>query len=118
METLLTILLICFGTHRLTRFVIADAFPPVAVPRDALLNWWAPDVEWIKTHDGVAHWGQTGRALRYLFECPWCMSIWVGAVVVWVTTLFTSVPLPVLVWLTASSVTALLMSDDVVDEVE
>lgn len=118
MSTLITLALICLATHRITRFLLADAFPLVAIPREWILNWLAPDVEWIKTHDGVGHWGAFGRSLRYLGECPWCMSIYVSAGVVWVTTQFASVPLPVLAWLAASSVSALLMNTDAVDEVE
>ena len=69
----------------------------------------APDGEWVLDHsDARPHWGALGRSLRYLFTCQWCMSMWVGAAVVWAVTAFVSVPLPVLVGAAGSAVTGLL----------
>jgi len=106
---LLNILLI-LTIYRATRFVIKDTFPPIEVPRNHMINWWDPDEVWQLNHpDARPHWGALGRSLRYLFTCPWCMSVWVGAAVVWVVQAwFTSVELPVLVWAAASGVTGLL----------
>ena len=47
-------------------------------------------------------------AIRSYYECPWCMSVYVAAVVVVVTDWCTSVPVPWLVWIAASSVTGLI----------
>jgi hypothetical protein len=95
------------------------------VPRDALTDWLDPDddwkIEWLakrnlagKHHldppDG--HLGALGRSLAYLFRCPWCMSVWVGAGLTYATTFFTSVPLPWLVWAGACAVTGLLSLHD------
>jgi hypothetical protein len=46
--------------------------------------------------------------LAYLIGCPWCMGIWVSAIIVWITTFFTSVPLPVLVWAAVSCLVGFL----------
>ena len=109
MSTWAVIALIFLATHRVTRLVIEDTFPPLGVPRAHVINWWDPDFEWLDTHPHARpHWGALGRSLRYLFSCPWCMSMWVGAGLIYGVTWFTSVPLPVLVWLGASSVTGLL----------
>lgn len=106
-------LLIVLATFRITRLIIEDTFPPIGVPRDHLLNWWDPDSDWRATHPGAPpHWGALGRSLRYLFTCPWCMGMWTGAGVVYVATLFYSVPAPVLVWLAASAVTGILAKLD------
>jgi hypothetical protein len=56
----------------------------------------------------IAASGSVGRALAYLLECPWCMSAWVGGAVVLGADLCTSVPVPFLVWIAASTVTGLV----------
>lgn len=106
----LLILLLVLTIYRTTRLVITDTFPPIGVPRTRLLNWWAPDLDWLRDHpDCRPHWGALGRSLRYLFSCPWCMSVWVGVPVIWATDRwFYLVPAPVLVWAAASAVTGLL----------
>lgn len=115
----LTIFLIFLVTYRVTRLVIEDTFPPLGVPREWLINWWDPDDKWILAKDlkdqykhpnARPHWGALGRSLRYLFSCPWCMSVWTGAGVVYVTTLFVDVPLPWAVWIASSAITGLLAS--------
>ncbi len=109
--------LISLATFRLTRLIIKDSFPPIKTPRDAVLNWLDPDdewkIEWLARHgtgleppDG--HLGALGRSLAYLITCPWCMSVWVGGGLTYVVTLYTSVPLPYLVWASACAVTGLL----------
>lgn len=114
----LLILLLVLATYRVTRLIIEDSFPPIAVPRDHLINWWAPDEEWILAKDrhgaykhpkANPHWGALGRSLRYLFTCPWCMSVWVGTAIVWGTDVwFAHVPLPVFVVAAASGLTGLM----------
>lgn len=105
----LLVVLIFLVIFRVTRLVIEDTFPPIGVPRKWLLNYWDPDVDWWETHpDAKPHWDALGRSLRYLFSCPWCMSIWLGPVIIWVTMQWYDVPAPVLVWLGGSAVTGLL----------
>jgi hypothetical protein len=101
--------LIFLAVHRITRLIIEDTFPPIGVPRDRVVNWWDPDDDWSYKHPNARpHWGAVGRSLAYLFRCPWCMSMWVGGALIYGLTFWTSVPLPVLVWLGASTVTGLL----------
>lgn len=106
--------IIWLTTFRVTRLIIQDTFPPVAWPRQKILDWLKPDYEeFFRTHDvneepPKAHLGAFGRSLHYLGTCPWCMSVWVGAGVVWIFTLYVSVPLPFVAWITASAVTGLI----------
>jgi hypothetical protein len=60
----LTVALLTFGaTARITRFLNADEFA-------------RPIREWVERRFGTDSW------LDYLIGCPWCLSIWVAAVVV------------------------------------
>lgn len=106
-------ILIVVVTFRVTRFVITDRMP-IGALRERVINWWEPDDEYVIAYHartGVgpqSHWGWFGGSLRYLFSCPWCMSIWVGPAVIYVFHLYVSVPLPIAVWLGASALTGLL----------
>jgi uncharacterized protein DUF1360 len=100
MPAWLLVLLVVVATHRLTRLAVADEIPLVKVPRDAAVNWLDPT-----TPGARAPWGGFGRSVAYLLGCPWCMSIWVGGVLVWLTAVMVGLPAPWLVWLAASSVT-------------
>ena len=95
----------------MTRLIVEDAFPPIAWPREKFLEWLAPERQ-VVTDRGdrlpPGHLGALGRSLRYLLSCPWCMSVWVGAGVAYVFTLYVSVPLPVAVWIVSSAVTGLI----------
>lgn len=109
MNAWLTVFLIFLATHRLTRLAVADEVPIVKGPRDALIKFLDPTPQQRNTDPTAkGHWGNTGRALAYLLECPWCMSAYTGAAVVFVTDLFAAVPVPFLVWIAASSVTGLV----------
>jgi hypothetical protein len=109
MPAWLLVTLIFLATHRLTRLAIHDAIPLVKIPRDRAIEWLDPTPEQIQRNPAAkGHWGNTGRALAYLLECPWCMSVYVAAAVVVVTDLAASVPVPWLVWIAASSVTGLM----------
>ena len=110
-------LIIALVTYRATRFLIQDTWPPIKWPRDQILNWLDPlDEDWLTAwfmkHEGTErpkpHLGALGRTLRYLGTCPWCMSVWVGALLVYVFTLYTSVPLPVAAWAVAAAATGLI----------
>jgi hypothetical protein len=88
MIALVTIVAVCLTTYRVTRLITLDAFPLFAAPRDRVLRRFGED-----------HW------FSYLITCMWCASVYVSAGVVLVTAQFVSVPLPWLVWPTASAVT-------------
>lgn len=91
MNPWLTVVLIVLATYSATRFVVADAFPPMASARD-----------WVLGKLGDEHW------FSYLITCPWCASVYVSAGVVLVTDHYASVPLPWLVWLAARAVAGYL----------
>ena len=57
---------------------------------------------------GIVGAGDSGSTIAYLLECPWCMSSWVGGVVVLVASQIISVPAPFLVWIAASTMTGLI----------
>lgn len=104
----LIVVLFVLATHRLTRLVIRDEVPLVALPRDWILDTFGRyDDEGKLT--GGRRLGKLGWALAYVFTCDWCMSIWVGyglLLVVWLTGV--DMPVPWLVPLVASSVTGLI----------
>lgn len=91
----LLIVLVCLATFRLTRLVVADEFPPTAALRD-----------WVDRR-----WGEES-AQAYLAHCPWCVSVYLGGVIVLLTDHFIDGGLiaPFLVWGTASAVTGLIAS--------
>src|SRR5262245_7208170 len=103
MSTLLTYMLIILVTYRITRLIIEDRVPPLGPLRDKIMLWWDPTGDPRAQEGMVAHWGYLGKSLRYLFGCPWCMSVWVGAGVVYVFTLYVSVPLPYAAWIVAAA---------------
>lgn len=82
------LLLLTLATYRGTRLVVDDTFPPVA---------------WVRTHVtgdeyGRDRWRFVPMWVGDLVSCSWCASVWVAAGVVGLTTLWTSVPLPLLTW--------------------
>lgn len=50
------------------------------------------------------------NGLGYLVRCDWCAGVWVSGLIVGVTQLLVSVPLPVLVWLGCAGFQGLLAS--------
>lgn len=91
MPTWLLLLVMFLSTHRLTRLVTRDEFPPSKMLRARVEERW-----------GEGSWQS------YLSECDWCASMYVGGVITLVTALTIGVPAPVLVWFAASSVTGLI----------
>lgn len=120
MPTWLLYLLIALAVHRLTRIVTRDKFPLIAVPRYHVTNWFDPSDEYravyrVKHPDREgpkSHWGIFGSSLAYLLECDWCVSVWVSGGLVTGLTYFTSVPMPTLIWLAASTVTGLIATHE------
>lgn len=88
----MVVALVCLSVYRVTRFIVADAFPLMANARDAVANRFGPD-SW----------------QAYLVECPWCVSIYVGAAAVALAQVAgVDFPVPVAVWLTSSAVAGLI----------
>ena len=104
-------LLTVLAIYRATRFLVVDEFPPVRWPRDFIVTWLDPTAEQRAANPKMhPHWGGLGRSIAYLAGCPWCMSAWVGAAIVWAVTEFVSLPMPVLVWAAGCAITGLIAS--------
>lgn len=89
---------IWLSTFRLTRLLVRDDFPPIAVQRARIAERW-----------GDASWQ------AYLSTCSWCAGIWVAGAVTsgawWASQHYPfDVPVPVLVWWAGAAVTGLLAS--------
>lgn len=100
MNVLVTLILVALATHRVTRLITRDVFPPIRAVR-----------EWIERRLGSEHW------LAYLTQCDWCASVYVaagltsGLAVLVARVLHTSWfpwPLWILVGAAASTVTGLI----------
>ena len=85
------VLLVVLTVHRLTRLVTWDAFPPAAAFRAGVRERW-----------GKGSWQD------YLVRCPWCVSMYVAAVVCAATAWTVGLAWPVLVAAAASTVTGLV----------
>lgn len=96
MSILLAVLIVA-STYRLTRLLVVDEFPPIAYVR-----------EWITVRAGEA------SSLAYLVHCPWCTSVYVGALVVagtdWLTDY--TVMTPALLIAVASAVSGLIAATE------
>lgn len=105
MDALLTVALIALATHRLTFLIVEDRI--TRRPR-----WWAQE----KAEE--RHAARTGQVseeewlsgVGYFLSCFWCAGFWIGGAVTAVTAQVVSVPLPVLVWLAASTITGIIGS--------
>jgi len=102
--TALVVLLTMLAVHRVTRLVVADEFPPVRAPREAIQDWFG-EYDSRGNLVGGRRLGGFGRSVAYLVTCPWCMSVWVGGGIVWAVDHWHGLPVPFLVWAAASSFT-------------
>lgn len=92
--------LLIMSTHRITRFITRDVFPPMRWLREKIEQWL-----------GEEHW------LAYLTQCDWCASIYVAtglttALALYITrvehTSWWAWPIWVMMGLTASTITGLI----------
>lgn len=90
---MLVAVLVSLTSYRLTRLLVRDDFPPVAVQRARVAERW-----------GDASWQ------AYLSQCSWCAGVWVSALVTAATWAAVGLPTPPLVWGTAAAATGLLAS--------
>ncbi len=105
-------LLLPFATHRVTKFITRDKFPPMAEPRDAFVERWGVYVDAPKSERKTSISGRPTnylmRSLAYLWECDWCTSVWVAAGLTWLTWRYPETLQWVLLVLAASDVTGLI----------
>jgi hypothetical protein len=100
----LLLVLTCLATYRVTRLLVTDALPLIAIPRYRIFSYLA-----VTNGNGEIlgprRWGTLGWSLAYLITCPWCMSGWVAAALVGTECLvLPHVPYPWLLWLAAWAV--------------
>lgn len=84
MNSALLIVLTCVVAYRLTRLVVKDQFPPIAVQRARIAERWGED-SW----------------QAYLSQCAWCAGFYIAGPIVLAVDLIEGLPVPVLVWGTA-----------------
>jgi len=93
--------------YRVTRFIIRDTL--IEGVRDKFLRWLLPppsftfdmNVGVMPEMPKAPAWWRT--KLHELLTCPYCVGIWVSAVGTAITDAFISVPLPVFMWVAAST---------------
>lgn len=83
--------LVALATYRVTRFLTRDHFPPIVAARQRVTDRFGEDSAW-----------------AFLVQCPWCISVYVGAVLTAATRRWAGLACPWLVWPAASAVTGLL----------
>jgi len=130
--TVLLVLGLIVAVWRVSRLLVSDAFPPVKAVREWTVRTFG-DVDAEGGLVGGRRWGwmvrldkpnadgevSTGRhvgraaagalrgfshAIAYVWTCPWCMSVWAGAVLVAAADWRLSVPYP---WLIVAAGSAL-----------
>lgn len=81
---------------RLTRLAVVDEFPPAAAVRYWFIRTFATADRVGNVQRDRERWGRLAGlaySVAYVWTCPWCMSIWVGALVWGI-----SVWWPVVIW--------------------
>lgn len=90
---MLVVALVLLTTYRVTRLLVRDEFPPIAVQRARVAERWG-DVSW----------------QAYLSQCSWCAGVYVSGLVTAAVWLVVGLPVPFLVWGAGAAVTGLLAS--------
>lgn len=114
----LLVILIFIATHRVTRLIVADSMPLLAAPREVFVRRWGRFGDAVtkedkrKTMSGKPT-NAVMSSLAYLWECPWCASMYVAPAVTYLAWRWTPFGdqhwyIIVLVALAASSVTGLV----------
>jgi hypothetical protein len=85
--------LVMLTSYRLTRLLVRDEFPPIAVQRARIAERY-----------GDASWQ------AYLSQCSWCAGVWVSGLVTAAVWLVVGLPVPALVWWGSAAAVGLLAS--------
>ena len=129
MELFFLFVLLALASYRLTRLITRDKLPLIDIPREAFVQrwgayqdtkrvksaetgrwwrwWWGSEFESV---DGEHRTNLVMKSLAYLWECDWCMGIWVAGGLVFTTAQFVDTPYPYLQWLAAAAATGWLAS--------
>lgn len=75
------------ATHRVTRIITRDQIPLIAIPREAFAQRWGVYEDATDKHTSIGGYRTNivMRSLAYLWECDWCMSVWVAVTVAYGT---------------------------------
>jgi hypothetical protein len=80
--TIVMLALLLVTIWRLTRLLVVDEFPPLRLLRERIIDTFGYVNENGELTRG-RRLGGLGWSIAYLWTCPWCMSVWVGAGLVW-----------------------------------
>ncbi len=97
MSYLLVIAIMSAVTYRISRFIVLDTL--IEGVRDKLVDWLErhPRFFWTK--------------FKELIGCPYCVTIWISAVVVWAQNVFVApVELPIWAWLSVATGSVMIWS--------
>lgn len=83
--------LVCLASYRITRLLVRDTFPPLAVQRARIGERW-----------GDSSWQ------AYLASCSWCAGVYVSGAVTLATWLIVGLAAPALVWGAAATIVGIL----------
>lgn len=91
----LVVVLVWLAVFRASRLLTVDRFPPLVAAKKWLLR--RQPSEWLVYMFGTGEEDEPG--------CPWCVSLWLAAPIVWAADAWTAGGLaaPVLVWASASA---------------
>jgi hypothetical protein len=108
-EYIFTFIIFVFAVHRITRFIIRDCLPVIAKPRDWILKNTDPTA--VDIEEGMKPRGTFLKSIGYLFQCEWCMSIWVSGGLLYGLTFFVNMPVFMALgwWLAGSSLASLII---------
>lgn len=97
---------------RVTRLLVKDEFPPTAALRAWHIDTFGQRHSQTGELIGGKRWGALGFSIAYVWSCMWCMSFWVGLVLVVIAdqVVNLSVPYPALLVAVASGVSGLIGS--------
>lgn len=109
---------------RTTRLLVVDEFPPIKGLREwSVRTFGRVDESGALTGGRGPRWGKTvsvrgdlaraaagvlrgiNHAVAYVWTCPWCMSVWAGAGIVWLADWKLSVSYPWLIVAAGSALT-------------
>lgn len=110
MKELLLLLILCLASHRVTRFITRDSLALISVPREKFVARWAAYDDAPPEMKNISVSGKKTnifmRSLTDLWECDWCMGVWVSGGLVALATTFTGLPWPW--WVTTLAVASVV----------
>lgn len=115
MHAAVIVTLTCLAVYRITRLLVVDRITEKA--RNAIYRWAVlrANLTFETAEDrrllfsNIANGIKREPLLAYYVTCPWCVSVWIGGLVVLAEVICMSdVPYPLLLWAASSAVTGFL----------